>query len=132
MSGVIQDWSYWKAWNASTNDHTAVIGMRFLKELCEAYQDELSKAKDQYESRKKVLYNENRDNLSAINNAEASERDQIRQKGNVAVAQIGTDERRSVDTYRTDLQNYMSHNGPATGIRKLIERFVASQFAAGD
>lgn len=130
MAGVIQDWSYWKAWNASTNDNTAVIGMRFLKELCEAYQDELSKAKDQYESRKKALYNENRDNLSAINNAESSEKDQIRQKGNVAVAQIGTDERRSVDTYRTDLQNYMSHNGPATGIRKIIERFVASQFAA--
>lgn len=130
MAGVIQDWSYWKCWNASTNDDTAVIGMRFLKELCEAYQDELSKAKDQYESRKKAVYNEHRDRLNAINNAETRETGEIRQKGNAAAAQIETDERCSVDTYHTDLQKYMSCNGPATGIRKIIEKLTASWFTA--
>ena len=130
MNGTVRDWSYWKTWNISTNHNSAVIGMRFLQEVCEVYQEELSKAKEQYESRKNALGKENRDNLSAINSAEASEKNQIQKSGSEAISKIDQDERDSVESYRKDLQSYMSHNVPAKGIRKIIENFIAKQIEA--
>lgn len=45
----IKNWSSWKGWNATINEHSAVVGMQFLKELCEAYQTALTKTKEKYE-----------------------------------------------------------------------------------
>lgn len=66
----IKNWSSWKSWNATINEHSAVVGMQFLKELCGAYQTALTKAKEKYEDDKKRIYNQNRSNLTSINNRE--------------------------------------------------------------
>ena len=64
----VQEWSRWKSWKATTNEHSAVVAMQFLKELCEAYNAALAKTKDKYEEDKKRIYDRNRSNLSTIKN----------------------------------------------------------------
>ena len=51
--------SIWKNWNATTNEDSAVIAMQFLKELCNAYQSELIKAKEEYDQKKRDLSSKN-------------------------------------------------------------------------
>lgn len=126
----ISSWERWKEWNKETNEHSAVIGMQFIKVLCASYQEALTKAKEEYEDNKKKLYEENRVNLTSINNKENTAIDEIKKQNEVAVNAINQLERDSLIALREDLNQYLQNNAPATGIRKILEGFVASSFSS--
>ena len=125
-----QNWSSWKSWNASTNEHSAVVGMQFLKELCAAYQASLTKAKEKYEDDKKRIYNQNRSNLTSINNRENTTVNDLKKAHSDAMAAIASREKESYTAYYEDLEAYLKNNAPKGFIRKMIEKMLASQTGA--
>ena len=125
----VKNWSSWKSWNASINQHSAVVGMQFLKELCEAYQAALTKAKEKYEDDKKRIYNQNRSNLTSINNRENTTVNDLKKAHSDAMAAITTREKESYTAYYDDLESYLKNNAPKGFIRKMIEKMLASQTA---
>ena len=129
MNTSTESWNFWKVWNNSANDNSAVIAMQFLKKLCEAYQAELSKAKEQYEKKKKELYSQNRENLATIGNKESAEREKITADGQSAMLEIDGNQNASYGKFHTDLVNYLRHNESQGGLRKLIEKLIASTIA---
>lgn len=122
-----QNWSSWKSWNAATNEHSAVVGMQFLKELCAAYQAALTKAKEKYEDDKKRIYNQNRSNLTSINNRENTTVNDLKKAHGDAMAAITAREKESYTAYYDDLEAYLKNNAPKGFIRKMIEKMLASQ-----
>lgn len=125
----VQDWSLWKRWNATINEHSAVVGMQFLKELCETYQAALTKAKEKYEDDKKRIYNQNRSNLTSINNRENTTVNDLKKAHSEAMNAITTREKESYIAYYDDLESYLRNNAPKGFIRKLIEKMLASKTA---
>lgn len=124
-----QNWSSWKSWNASTNEHSAVVGMQFLKELCAAYQVALTKAKEKYEDDKKRIYNQNRSNLASINNRESSTVGNL--KKNLEIAQ-GTIEKQKRDTYTTyhqDLVAYLENNESPDFLHRILDKVFVGQIS---
>ena len=129
MNTTVESWNFWKDWNNSANDNSAVIAMQFLKKLCEAYQVELSKAKEQYENKKKALYSQNHDNLATIGNKESVERERITADSNAELYCIDTNKKESHDKFHADLNNYLRHNETEGGLRGLVVKLLASTFA---
>ncbi len=127
QGGQTQKWSSWKSWNAATNEHSAVVGMQFLKELCAAYQDELTKAKEKYEDDKKRIYDQNRLNLTSINNDENTTVNDLKKVHHDAMAAITAREKESFIAYYDDLEAYLQKNVPKGFIRKMIEKMLSSQ-----
>lgn len=125
-----QNWSSWKNWNAATNEHSAVVGMQFLKEFCAAYQAALTKAKEKYEDDKKRIYNQNRSNLTSINNRENTTVNNLKKAHSDAVATIMASEKESYTAYYDDLEAYLKNNAPKGIIRKIIENMLSSQTRA--
>ena len=126
----IKNWSSWKSWNATINEHSAVVGMQFLKELCGAYQTALTKAKEKYEDDKKRIYNQNRSNLASINNRESTTVHDLEKARDEAMAAIAASEKESYVTYHDDLEEYLRNNEPKGFIRKIIEKMIAGQTSA--
>ena len=126
----IKNWSSWKSWNATINEHSAVVGMQFLKELCGAYQTALTKAKEKYEDDKKRIYNQNRSNLTSINNRESTTVHDLEKARDEAMAAIAASERESYVTYHDDLEEYLRNNESKGFIRKIIEKMIAGQTSA--
>lgn len=124
VSIKIEEWSCWSEWKAITNDNSAIIGMQFLKVLCESYQDALSKVKEKYEEEKNRLYDGNRSNLTAINNQENSNVDTLRNQTRYALDAISSQEQVTYEAYYNDLVEYLKNIGPKGGLRKLIERLM--------
>lgn len=123
----IKNWSSWKSWNATINEHSAVVGMQFLKELCGAYQTALTKAKEKYEDDKKRIYNQNRSNLTSINNRESTTVHDLEKARDEAMAAIAASEKESYVTYHDDLEEYLRNNESKGFIRKIIEKMIAGQ-----
>ena len=126
----IKNWSSWKSWNATINEHSAVVGMQFLKELCGAYQTALTKAKEKYEDDKKRIYNQNRSNLTSINNRESTTVHDLEKARDEAMAAIAASEKESYVTYHDDLEEYLRNNESKGFIRKIIEKMIAGQTSA--
>lgn len=126
----IKNWSSWKSWNATINEHSAVVGMQFLKELCGAYQTALTKAKEKYEDDKKRIYNQNRSNLTSINNRESTTVHDLEKACDEAMAAIAASEKESYVTYHDDLEEYLRNNESKGFVRKIIEKMIAGQTSA--
>lgn len=126
----IKNWSSWKSWNATINEHSAVVGMQFLKELCGAYQTALTKAKEKYEDDKKRIYNQNRSNLASINNRESTTVHDLEKARDEAMAAIAASEKESYVIYHDDLEEYLRNNESKGFIRKIIEKMIAGQTSA--
>lgn len=126
----IKNWSSWKSWNATINEHSAVVGMQFLKELCGAYQTALTKEKEKYEDDKKRIYNQNRSNLTSINNRESTTVHDLEKARDEAMAAIAASEKESYVTYHDDLEEYLRNNESKGFIRKIIEKMIAGQTSA--
>ena len=127
----IKNWSSWKSWNATINEHSAVVGMQFLKELCGAYQKTaLTKAKEKYEDDKKRIYNQNRSNLTSINNRESTTVHDLEKACDEAMAAIAASEKESYVTYHDDLEEYLRNNESKGFVRKIIEKMIAGQTSA--
>ena len=126
----IKNWSSWKSWNATINEHSAVVGMQFLKELCGAYQTALTKTKEKYEDDKKRIYNQNRSNLTSINNRESTTVHDLEKACDEAMAAIAASEKESYVTYHDDLEEYLRNNESKGFIRKIIEKMIAGQTSA--
>lgn len=126
----VKNWSSWKSWNATINEHSAVVGMQFLKELCGAYQTALTKAKEKYEDDKKRIYNQNRSNLTSINNRESTTVHDLKKAHDEARAAIAASEKESYVTYHDDLEEYLRNNESKGFIRKIIEKMIAGQTSA--
>lgn len=122
----VRDWSSWKNWNATINEHSAVVGMQFLKELCEAYQTALTKEKEKYEDDKKRIYNQNRSNLTAISNRENSTVGEINNAEKEAFSKA-KDIEHDVDNYKKDLNDYLQGIESKGALRKIIEKMISSQ-----
>lgn len=116
-----------KVWNKTINEDSAIVGMQFLKELCDAYQTALSKEKEKYEDDKKRIYNQNRSNLTAINNRENTSVNELKKANSDAIAAISAREKESYTTYHNDLESFLKNNAPKGFIRKMIEKVLSSQ-----
>lgn len=123
----VQEWSRWKSWKATTNEHSAVVAMQFLKELCEAYNAALAKTKDKYEEDKKRIYDRNRSNLSTINNRENTSVSDFKKAHDRAMNEVTKREKESYEAYNTDLEAYLTNSKKDGFIRKLIEKMIESQ-----
>ncbi len=122
-----KNWLSWKRWNTTINEHSAVVGMQFLKELCEAYQTALTNVKEQYVNNKKRIYNQNRSNIKSIKSREATTVNNLKKAENNAMSAIDKQEKESYNTYYNDLESYMKNNAPKGFIRGFIEKLFASQ-----
>lgn len=122
-----QNWSSWRGWKDSINEDSAVVGMQFLKELCAAYQAALTKEKEKYEDDKKRIYNQNRSNLTSINNRENTTVNDLKKSHGDAMSAISAREKKSYTAYYDDLESYLKNNVSKGFIRKVIEKMLASQ-----
>ena len=123
----VQEWSRWKSWKATTNEHSAVVAMQFLKELCQAYNAALTKTKDKYEEDKKRIYDRNRSNLSTIKNRENTSANDFQKAHDRAVSELAKRKKDSYEAYHTDLEAYLTNSKKDGFIRKLIEKMIESQ-----
>ena len=126
----IKNWSSWKSWNATINEHSAIVGMQFLKELCEAYQTALTKTKEKYENDKKRIYDRNISKLTSITNREGETIRNLAKEHNEAMAVIAVCEKESYVTYHDDLEKYLENNESKGFFRKIIEKMIAGQTSA--
>ena len=126
----IENWSSWKGWNATINEHSAVVGMQFLKELCEAYQTALTKTKEKYEEDKKRIYDQNSSNLTSIKNREEETIRNLAKERDEAMNVIAVCEKESYVTYHDDLEEYLKNNESKGFLRKIIEKMIAGQTSA--
>lgn len=129
QSDQVKNWSSWKTWNAKINEHSAVVGMQFLKELCEAYQVALSKTKEKYEDDKMQIYNQNRSNLTSINNRENTTVNDHKKAHDNAMLTIASQEKDSYTAYYNDLESYLANNVPRGFLHKMIEKMLAGRIA---
>lgn len=126
----IKNWSSWKSWNATINEHSAVVGMQFLKELCEAYQTALTETKEKYEDDKKRIYDQNISKLTSITNREGETIRNLAKEHEEAMAVISLCEKESYVTYHDDLEEYLKNNESKGFLRKIIEKMIAGQISA--
>lgn len=126
------DWSRWKSWNAKINEHSAVVAMRFLQELCDSYNIALTKAKEKYEDDKKKIRDRNHSKLSTIKNQHSTTVSNLKNANQRALTELDNQKKQSYEAYNTDLETYLTHSKKNGFIRKLIEKMIASQVESLD
>lgn len=120
-----RDWDSWNVWKAGINEHSAIIGMQFIKEVCAAYQSELSRIKEAYEEDKRKCYNENRTRLAEIGSREKRAVDELRANSHEAMSAIDQLEQNECILYRQDLDAFLRDAEPAGGLRRMIEGMIS-------
>lgn len=126
-SRLHRKWAARKRWNATVNERSALDGIRFLQELCNAYQQELTAAKDKLSEDKKQAKGRHQDCLAAISRREKSAKDALEKAHAAAMAEIDAVEKSSHTAYQQDLEAYLQNSETKGKLRKTMERLFASQ-----
>lgn len=125
----MQNWLSWKTWNTTTNEHSAVIAMQFLKEICNAYQSELIKAKEEYDLNKRTLSSKNQTNLTAINNKEKSKEAELKEEYERLKLECERKKLESYTEYGKDLNELLSSVKSSGKVRHFLEKLISSTTA---
>ena len=125
-----RNWSSWKKWNAAINEDSAVVGMEFLKEVCETYQGALTKIKNKNEDDKKKIYNDNQSSLTEINSRKKIESKDLEEGQKIAMAAITKRKEEWYTECYQEFEAYLKNNKSKGGIRKALENLFKGNTSA--
>lgn len=115
----------WKLHDYGVGERTALAGLRFLKNLCDAYDVALTGRKDEYERDKKELYAENRSNLEFIGKRESEAVAMAEQKStstHASIYNIDNEKTARGDALNEYLKNSSAKAGP---LRNLAQKMAS-------
>ena len=129
-SPELQEWSGWKAWKANINEHSAVIAMLFLKELCEEYNAVLAKAREKYETEKQKISKRNDAKLAAITQKQNAAVNDCKAAYERALRENAQREKEAYETCGADFDACCGSNATDGYFRKIIDKLRGGQNAA--